>query len=27
LQAKDLLPKLSSYDLPTLAQSQLGLDS
>lgn len=26
LQAKDLLPKLSSYDLPTLAQSQLGLD-
>jgi DNA polymerase alpha subunit A len=26
LQAKDLLPKLGSYDLPTLARSQLGLD-
>jgi DNA polymerase alpha subunit A len=25
LQAKDLLPKLGSYDLPSLAQAQLGL--
>lgn len=26
LQAKDLLPKLTSYDLPTLGQRQVGVD-